>query len=41
LPCYNIDFGLFNEKTSTIAEGIKDKQEAEWLIAQMGAARGL
>ncbi len=40
-PYYNIAFGLSNGRDLTVAESIRDKQEAEWLIARMANSIGL
>jgi hypothetical protein len=40
-PYYNIKLSLLSGKELTVDENIKDKQEAEWLIAQITKSIGL
>ena len=40
-PHYNIQMVLQGGKERTIASNIRNKRQAEWLLAQMSAASGL
>jgi hypothetical protein len=40
-PYYDIRAVLLNNREQTFASAIKDRHQAEWLVAQMSAAIGI